>query len=610
MKRFALIKMPWWQLNWPSAGIGILKKIVSEEVVDTDILYLNILFAKYVDYKSYETISSTLYDVGEYLFGQYLFSENKTKVLDYNCILKLYIKSKPNLLSSLRKIKNKYQKIVDSIPKFIDDCIKKIQWDNYFAIGFSCTVGDQLASLLLSKKIKELYPNIEIIFGGPNVHGEIGEEIIDKFKWVDYVIDGPGEVVLPKLLKSIVKMNDGEFNEEGKVKKKLLKGNEFEIDLNQSPIPDYSDYFKALENLQLDWIKDSVLLPIEGSRGCWWGQKRKCAFCSLNNTDFKTKSSKKMINEFVKQSQKYGIRQFFATDSIMSMDSFDDLLPKLEKLKLHLNIFYEVKANLNKSQLRKLKNAGINCVQPGIENLSTRLLKLMNKGCTAIQNIQFLKFCGELKITVLWNFLYRIPDEKAEDYEKILNIISLINHLQPPGRALEIELQKFTTYFNESNKYGIYNIRPNPIYNFIYPKDLVNLDKISFSYVYDLRNQENLIRFYELLINAIEVWRENYKSKKTICEYFVHDDCIEIIDTRYLNNDKIQKKVYRGIYKDVYIFCEENRSFKSIFNYISNDLKYNCTEKEIKSVLSDFCKEKLIYTENNRYISLAILRDD
>ena len=46
--------------------------------------------------------------------------------------------------------------------------------------------------------------------------------------------------------------------------------------------------------------------------------------------------------------------------------------------------------------MRLLRDAGVTTIQPGIESFSDRVLKLMKKGVTGLQNIQLLKWCKEI----------------------------------------------------------------------------------------------------------------------------------------------------------------------------------------------------------------------
>ena len=47
---------------------------------------------------------------------------------------------------------------------------------------------------------------------------------------------------------------------------------------------------------------------------------------------------------------------------------------------------------------------------------SDRVLKQMKKGVSGLQNIQLLKWCKEMGIHPIWNFLIGFPQESADDY--------------------------------------------------------------------------------------------------------------------------------------------------------------------------------------------------
>ena len=96
-------------------------------------------------------------------------------------------------------------------------------------------------------------------------------------------------------------------------------------------------------------------------------------------------------------------------DNIIDYRYFRDFIPQLAASELDVDLFYEVKANLRKTQLEELRDAGIRRLQPGIESLSDHVLKLMNKGVRSLQNIQLLKWCKELGLEVHWNLLWGFP---------------------------------------------------------------------------------------------------------------------------------------------------------------------------------------------------------
>src|SRR5882762_8393367 len=94
-----------------------------------------------------------------------------------------------------------------------------------------------------------------------------------------------------------------------------------------------------------------------------------------------------------------------ATDTILSRTHLKEAIPALAGFEQRPRLFYEVKANMTQAEVIALRHANAVTLQPGIESLSTRLLQLMHKGTSAIQNLALLKWCREQGISLAWNQL-------------------------------------------------------------------------------------------------------------------------------------------------------------------------------------------------------------
>ena len=72
-------------------------------------------------------------------------------------------------------------------------------------------------------------------------------------------------------------------------------------------------------------------------------------------------------------------------------------------------IFYEVKSGLRRGQLRLLAQAGVTHIQPGIESLSSNVLRLMRKGVRRDPERQPAPLGQYYDIRVDWNILWGFP---------------------------------------------------------------------------------------------------------------------------------------------------------------------------------------------------------
>src|SRR5262249_37819581 len=148
---------------------------------------------------------------------------------------------------------------------------------------------------------------------------------------------------------------------------------------------EFYQQFKALLPNSTLAESEVIWLPYESSRGCWWGEKHHCTFCGLNaqTMKYREKSPDRVINDLNKLLKTHPTRRVCMVDNIMPHTYFRTLIPRLGSEIPDLHMFYEQKANLSLGQVTALKDAGILEVQPGIEALSSSLLKSMDKGVSA-----------------------------------------------------------------------------------------------------------------------------------------------------------------------------------------------------------------------------------
>ena len=164
--------------------------------------------------------------------------------------------------------------------------------------------------------------------------------------------------------------------------------------MNETPVPDFSEYFYARQEggyQDYDGSRE-VLLPIEAARGCWWGEKHHCTFCGLNRSgmEFRAKSADMVIEQLEELSRRYGVFQFNAIDNIMAPEYTEKLFGKLAAANSDIQIHYEIRPSLSRTQLGRMRKGGLYSVQPGVESLSTHILKIMRKLSTGMRNVELI----------------------------------------------------------------------------------------------------------------------------------------------------------------------------------------------------------------------------
>jgi ribosomal peptide maturation radical SAM protein 1 len=221
---------------------------------------------------------------------------------------------------------------------------------------------------------------------------------------------------------------------------------------------------------------------------------------------FRSKHLGRALEEFSNLTEKYPECIVVHVDNIVDMNYFNDFLPHIKSDKL---LLHHVKANVTKEQLQLVSARVQSHLQPGIESLSTHVLKLMRKGVTSLQNIQFLKWAREFNIDVHWNLLWGFPGERSEDYRLMSELIPLLSHLEPPKDYGSIYGSRFSPYFENPEDFGVSELKPYGAYKYIYPgftEDAIN--NLAFFFTYKIPQETE--QYTKSVKEAIEKWIHVY----------------------------------------------------------------------------------------------------
>lgn len=601
--------------------MGILKQLISAAGFTPELHYLNFALAARIGLKTYGDIAGGGVFYPEWLFSQLLFGSNGTGEMRNRLDEMLADQTagpmvKPLTGDSVESIEYFKHLAEVELPRFLDAAFHQVDWQRYKIVGFTTTFAQSLSSLAIAKRIKEAHPEIVIVFGGANVDSEMGNEFVRAFPWIDHAVHGEAEYTFPELLKAIssgekpicipgISSRNGDTIYDGHQNAAAL------VDINHSPVPDYTDYVASIE---ANGFKGAFKLQLfyESSRGCWWGTKHHCTFCGLNGGTmaFRQKDPDRVLQEVLNLSRDYSCLSLAATDNILPNQYWTSFLPQLASQDLDLGLFYEVKANLSFEQLSLLKSAGVREIQPGIESFSTRVLKLMNKGITGIQNVQLLKWCFELGIRPAWNILYGFPGETDEDYAEMPGLIQSISHLYPPMQTPVVMYERFSPYHFDSATYGL-SLLPAREYEYIFPKQRVSFERIAYFFEdKDQRNSEAAKARFQSVLSEVTLWKNSWDKQERYCFYEKGPGFLLIYDNRPRGAEKPQEARLMklgGQIADVYMFCNSIRAKRTIIDKFGDgDNAGTQRNRSLINALDTLVVQGLLHAEGDRYIALAV----
>lgn len=302
-----------------------------------------------------------------------------------------------NLLSSIKKTVEEYQPDV---------------------VGLSAMTFQFNTACRIAEFIKSLHRDIKIVIGG--YHATLMYEEIassDDGKPFDYIIRGEGEKTFGDMLDAI----------EGKQKWEDISGLSYLRNggfLHNPPRP-----LENLDTMQLPrrnarmWdgylFSGKKLDMVETSRGC----TMTCNFCSMNRMygrTFRTYSFERVMLDLA-NAKKFGAKYIaFADDNItLNVKRFESLCDAIVAAGHH-DLRYIVQASTvgiasSPVLAQKMARAGIQIVFLGIENVSERNLKMMNKGNILEKTKKAIEYLHNNNILIVGGMIIGHSEDKEED---------------------------------------------------------------------------------------------------------------------------------------------------------------------------------------------------
>lgn len=518
--KILLVVPPFGDLYQPCLGVHILQACAGKAGFDVSVLYGNHLLAYQIGPDVYRGIVT---DSKRCLIQERIFSGKAFGVAPMTEEEKVLSR-----LDALRDIPAMVDLWLEEMYPLVAACDADI-------VGCTTTFEQTSAGAALLNYCKQRNPALVTIIGGANCEGEMAEGILSLGGSIDYVFSGESEASFISFLKD---MADGDRPET-----RIFAGAPY-LNLDQMPKPDFGEFFQQRLFLFPDSESEewpAIMIPYESSRGCWWGQKHHCTFCGLNGMGmaFREKSAAKVIAELNQLYREHPYASVNMVDNIMPHSYFKTLLPRAAELPESISVFFEQKANITLEKAIALKKANIDRIQPGIESMSSSLLRRMDKGIKAHQNIALLRYGRALGIHIIWNLLVRFPGDEESDYREMLELIPQLVHLRPPEGAHKVCYDRFSPYFMNPEKYGVHNLRPRVQYASVYPP---HADLYKLSYHFDADVDSALDRdpaLAEAIDEACKAWiaaweNEHEEMVPLLRVSRLFDDEYVLIDTRAL----------------------------------------------------------------------------
>ncbi len=616
--------MPWAPLPEPSLALGILKAQLTQGGVPCTVAHLNIFLLKYLKGTSYELLGS-YWGYNDFVFTACLqgheLSHEQERAFD-TMLNKTWerLDLREPLAKRERKVHLEYALKIrnEIIPTYLSECLKVVSRVDPTMVGFTCMYDQTFASLALAKLIKEKHPDKLLAFGGTALEGPAGTQIMRCFPFVDVVARGEGEDTVVPLAKASV--DRGSL---GQIPGLLYRDNQGRVrqhpasppraDLDHSPFPDYDDFFADVARLSDEHQVEihNFTLPVESSRGCWWGQTSHCTFCGIDDEalTYRFKTPERVISMLRSVQARYGDKHLRFSDYILPRQYYKTLLPKLAELRAggeHYLLHWEMKANVKCRDVKLMADAGAVSAQPGIESFSTSVLKKMAKGVTGIQNVLTLKLLAVNDIEANYNFLYGFPNDEVEEYREMTRVLPTLYHLPPPHGYMPVQLTRFAPMHADPNRFGITKPhRAEVAYRAILSPEFMREIQFvpeHYAYIFEIPYSyaDDCVAMYDVLTYQIRNWKESLASREVRLSYEITGERIEFVDSRYGSDPTVTTFGWKHALVQ-HAIDQQILSHRQLVAQLAPKL----TGQEIQRILGDFRTNRLIFEEGKKVVGLA-----
>ena len=348
-----------------------------------------------------------------------------------------------------------------SINDRVENILEGIIEEKPDVVAFSCYIWNMEFVNRLAELIKLVDPNIEILYGGPEVSYE-GKEFLENHEG-EYVVVGEGEKTFREFV--LYKLGEGKiedikglnYKRDGKVFENPKRP---EMDMNELVFP-YT-YEEDINN---------KIVYYEASRGCPF----KCKYCLssvMHGVRFlDVERVKKELKYFMERGLK--LVKFVDRTFNCNREYTVELLKYLSEQDTETRFHFEVAADLlTEEQIEILNNApkGRFQLEVGVQTTNNEVLHNINRYIT-YENIKekVLKVASGKNVMQHLDLIAGLPGEDLESFKKSFNDVHAI---RPDEIQLGfLKLLKGSSMREEAEKWGIV-YSPYALYEIIRSKDI------------------------------------------------------------------------------------------------------------------------------------------
>ncbi len=362
-------------------------------------------------------------------------------------------------------------KILDaaSLDMSINDIVKTILSEKPDILGISALTPSVKTGYAIASKVKEHYPDLPVVMGGPHV-SFMYEEALNHD--VDYVVIGEGEYTMLELAKYIEK-GDGNLRD--------IRGIAFRDDTGRIIVTPQRPFIKNLDELpfpachllpmdRYTWLgKPIKIIHVIASRGCPYG----CIYCVTSylwGRRYRIRSPSLVADEIEYAINKYKTRTIIFTDDELT------LIPRwihefINEIKSRgLDIEWSCSSRVSSvtgDMLREMARHGCKTIYYGIESYRDEDYDRIGKRITRRQVEKAIELTKREGINAVGSFILGFPWHTIDDMK---NIVRFADRLEPDYAQFSIATPyPGTPLYYMAKEQGLIEVHDWDYYTAAYP---------------------------------------------------------------------------------------------------------------------------------------------
>jgi len=279
-------------------------------------------------------------------------------------------------------------------------------------------------------KVKEINPEVTIIFGGPHCSHE--PQFILNDPNVDLMVSGEGDLTIVELIDALEQ--DGNIeNVSGIAYKKngsyvrtsdrpvIRDLDKFDQEYDLINLGRYFNFQSSMDFFPV--FRNKKFLPLVTSRGCPF----KCTYChDIFDKSIQYRSPKAVVDEIEYLINKYGVREFHIVDDVFNVNMkrakivLDAIIER--NLNIHISFPNGLRADFFDDELiDKMQRAGVYRMALGIESGSQRIQDMIQKDLDINIIYDVVEKLTQARMSVHGFFMLGFPSETRKEMKETID---------------------------------------------------------------------------------------------------------------------------------------------------------------------------------------------